>query len=958
MKSKIEYGLEGAFKVDLFSGGKMVSTTDYFNNFITPTGLMYPATYAFADCFRFLSLGRSAISHSGAVTLNTLGTTGLYERIGTVGSSEGNTSVDYMGWDAYASGAEYSHCGTVLGETGPRFYRGWFVPSGANPETVVNEAGGGLTITEFMVSPGNAADPTGKWAFSRVVRSLFIPNGHRAIISYQLKVNIRNTGATIFSGGTFATGNAEVSNDNDLVKTWATLSGYYKQAYNGLRYIDNVGITYIPKFGDGMEPSSKNVTKMVWYLSPDNSQFDVNTGGSAQTDTAKAYSADGLMGYVKNIDLRILSNSNINSLSPTQKHALYTDTNPAINTSLPKENISSNIRIGRTSAGLADPLVENYKVADTPGTFTYQTRQNPFQKKVSYATPGVKGFNTTDYIDFGQQAVFTSFTSKGALTLTGQNTITGRKKTITRKSVFSPVNSLGYNTRFGSMVYAFAANTDTVGDKLYYPMVDTLFYDTSGRATMAHYRFITGIALTDRGTGIAESFVYLSGVNGASAFKLGGLKTFQGPTTGANSSGDFFGHVAVTTTFNVPGVGFRCTGIPCSGVITSGQSGNLGSAGGGINVVSGSGHGNTNHGWGAVYGIVASGFPATGWFTSGKADLGLTDHSLRALVEPSETGTLYWPYVKAGNELSVLFTGIKYYDPNLKPTEVVADTGNWFGTGKQVVKSVDFILMDDSHALIPTTGLTGSYGAVTGRFLPVPTKFDVSGYWLTNRQSHGGDISFGAFGNHQLIYTDQTVRLTGYIIPQNITAGKLFGTVWKDGGNIPSNSHKFVIEPNQEPGPMGPAAAGSMPANRINRLFTSIQDRGYPNATGLPFKVGEKLAVFFTGFHSGSGLYVTLFSGTSASLGRGYSYMSGGIELTNFAPPKATYIHAETSGGYGSKLTPNHVAGSFYETGLTPNIGGEYPALSLDNGLELFLDISWSSPCGPNVAGGTCNEPV
>ena len=58
MKASVEYGLEGQFKVDTYDqAGELVSTTDYFNNFITATGLSYPYTYNFSDCFRFLSCG-------------------------------------------------------------------------------------------------------------------------------------------------------------------------------------------------------------------------------------------------------------------------------------------------------------------------------------------------------------------------------------------------------------------------------------------------------------------------------------------------------------------------------------------------------------------------------------------------------------------------------------------------------------------------------------------------------------------------------------------------------------------------------------------------------------------------------------------------------------------------------------------------------------------------------------
>ena len=59
METKAKYGLQGAFKVDIYDDkDNLVDTTKYFSNFITQSGLKYPTIYSFADCFRFLSVGQ------------------------------------------------------------------------------------------------------------------------------------------------------------------------------------------------------------------------------------------------------------------------------------------------------------------------------------------------------------------------------------------------------------------------------------------------------------------------------------------------------------------------------------------------------------------------------------------------------------------------------------------------------------------------------------------------------------------------------------------------------------------------------------------------------------------------------------------------------------------------------------------------------------------------------------
>jgi hypothetical protein len=50
--------LQGQFKLDLLdASGNLIKTSNFIDNFITNSGVMYPYYFAFADCFRFLSVG-------------------------------------------------------------------------------------------------------------------------------------------------------------------------------------------------------------------------------------------------------------------------------------------------------------------------------------------------------------------------------------------------------------------------------------------------------------------------------------------------------------------------------------------------------------------------------------------------------------------------------------------------------------------------------------------------------------------------------------------------------------------------------------------------------------------------------------------------------------------------------------------------------------------------------------
>lgn len=634
MKTKIEYGLEGAFKVDLFSGGKFVSTSDWFSNFITQTGLMYPTIYNFVDCFRFLSIGSGTSGNYGGAGLHfpNVGTTGLTTPITSFHTNIGTQNGTYIGWQGYETGgaSQESACGTSLTETGPRFFRAWSIPTG-DINTTVNEPLGFLNIQEFMVSPSSGSDSTGNCAFSRIVRNLSIPNGYRAIVSYQLRVNVKNTGTTTFGPGTFQTGNADVSNDFDLVSGWANLSGYYRQVYFGLEAIDKNGAAYIAKYGAGLEPSLTDLSKFAFYLSPDNSEFDVSLSGGPQADVNAAYSADGLMEHLQGIPMTL--DRDISALGPDELNAFYYG--PATTVDFPDTDTPRNIRLGGANQSVRTPNLEHYDIQNTLNNFNYQVFQDSSSQPISYATMGVRGFDTTR-ADFGQKAIFSTRILKLPMRITGQNLVTGRKKTITRKTLFSPVSSLGYNTRFGSLVYAYLVDQATAGDRVYYPMMDSLFYDSSGHALMPHYRLISGIVLTNRGTGIADAQITIL-PSGENIQRYNSRHTFQGPYDPSWFAGSH--PCIVQNVFSL-----------FSGFIDP-------SLGGDVNATFGGGSG-----LGGVYGITP--VEGTAAFEALLHDCGLTTH-IKNSTQPTANSTIYWPAVETNSApLTLSFRNILFYHPS------------------------------------------------------------------------------------------------------------------------------------------------------------------------------------------------------------------------------------------------------------------------------------------------------
>jgi hypothetical protein len=547
IKANINYALEGKFKVDIYSqDGKLIETTDWFNNFITPTGLSYLYKYKFADCFRFLSIGSDNTVNSGNANGTGPGTTGLSAPINYIrtnldsglnpnvtgypgaalplGQFTGELSGQYMGPWAYDDGNSI-----IESPSGPRFYRVWRVPyytdSNGSP-SILTGYSNGLQIQEFMVSPSSGQDPAGNCAFSRVRKSVLIPNNTYAYISYQLFVQTSSNGLNVFNSGTFTTGNAEVSYENSEVALWYNLSGYYRQTYHGLAWIDSMGQTFVPKYGAIMEPSCTGLDECRFYLSPDNGQFNVSSSGGAQLDPNAAYSADGLLGFFyQSPPFNGTASNDDNSFSTPDQSVVYSNLQDSSSpTSSEGVLLNSNIRL----KGIT-PYIYNYSQAGTNDLTTVE----PYDyQNYSNATPGISGFDPTSP-SFGNKAIIS--TRGFNLPVTGM--MTGRTRTLTRRHSFMPSQSFGKNTRFASLVYAYQQRGQSSNP--FYPMIDCMFFDSSGQHIMAHYRQITGIYFTNRGSGILEAYTF-------TVPKLDmpfTHKTFQGPGTG-----NLYSHPAINTT--------------------------------------------------------------------------------------------------------------------------------------------------------------------------------------------------------------------------------------------------------------------------------------------------------------------------------------------------------------------------------------------------------------------------
>lgn len=364
------FNLQGQFKFDVYSPyGELKSTSDYVKNFITSTGLCYPSYFAFADCFRFLSIGSGSTGNSILTSVNNgWGTTGLQS--GSPFMYIGSRATPGTDSSYYERGA----CGYLENANYVTLSRGWRVPnSGVGFDKAYN-------FREFMVSPGRpgvtgllAGTPTmacscteyvdtgygdivyGKdcseianhytstkicsadKAFARVLSSVSVNTGDFLIVTYDLKVSY-NTGVQYF--------NLNITNPNS---NWSgKFRGYSNIVHHGIKLINDgntsyvsgpvgereqisnynftneYGESFVPAWGAGLEPSCKE-TEFLGYFSTDNIQYGVNKISGANIETGRYFPWNGAgenIGYFSSGLMRFRSTPT-NDVKNTWSDKLY-----------------------------------------------------------------------------------------------------------------------------------------------------------------------------------------------------------------------------------------------------------------------------------------------------------------------------------------------------------------------------------------------------------------------------------------------------------------------------------------------------------------------------------------------------------------------------------------------------------------------------------------------------------
>lgn len=139
--------LQGQFKFDLYDKhGSLLKTSNYINNFITQSGLSYPLHFAFADCFRFLSVGSGDVGNSIVPENETTGLQIPDPEFSYIGSRENFLNASSSNYSNSSCGYRFSQDNIL------ELYRGWSLPNNLPGDEGVFQNDG--HFKEFMVSPG------------------------------------------------------------------------------------------------------------------------------------------------------------------------------------------------------------------------------------------------------------------------------------------------------------------------------------------------------------------------------------------------------------------------------------------------------------------------------------------------------------------------------------------------------------------------------------------------------------------------------------------------------------------------------------------------------------------------------------------------------------------------------------------------------------------------------------
>ena len=338
------FKLKGQYKVKVFDKYNNLKTdSDFLDNLITDSGLLFPYDVAFADSFRYLGLG------SGNANPLVTSVTGLdkaisgFQYLGIYNGltqfinepdpntfrDEGESLLGNYSEDYYYNP---EGCGTNLKPDSVELFRTWRIPTGAS-NFMPRDYTGNSAIKELMVSPSAPIEQkmmtgglsayipfisTGSHnlAFSRIVLNnpFEMSKDDYALVTYKLSI-YPQTGTynftSTFTSTTFSTGFA----GRPGCTGWTgLLSGRYSLTHPGIKLISDIngnsyhgvdaknakeflspykiptsidgnlyfGISYSPlKIDCPLEPSVINSTYYYCYVSDDNTQFLANYSGGA-----------------------------------------------------------------------------------------------------------------------------------------------------------------------------------------------------------------------------------------------------------------------------------------------------------------------------------------------------------------------------------------------------------------------------------------------------------------------------------------------------------------------------------------------------------------------------------------------------------------------------------------------------------------------------------------------------
>ena len=908
MNSNIQCSLKGSYKVDLFKDKKLVESTEWFSNDITNVGLNFPFYYSFAECFKFLSLGNGQWA-------NNQNQTGLNGPISTFSAIDSNNNIynqsgQYIGWQGYEINSKHgdgysadstksnSACGTSIDQNGINFYRAWTLPTGAwENGTTFNQ---NLTVNSLMVSPNSGQ------AFSIVNRPLVINSGYVATITYNLSLQFPNykkysffSGVYGDSGGYFDTGSAYLGINNSelsLLSGWSNLSGIYKLFIPGLQIVDALGASVKPTWGDQMEPKYNLCDKLLFYLTPDYSQFAISPIGATTTSLSGSYNSIGLIDNFNNYLTKLND-----SQSAKLKYALVD--------SFPSDPDNWFYNQGSQLGGAGNQTIDNQPTniklnnlldisnynnpALTDNTKNYQQGFFPIKTNypVAFATPGNIGFDSNS-IDFGQRATFSTFLRR---TPTGVNN-TGdnlgnpiRYKKVTKTALFAPINCYGTNTRYASLVLGYNTNSSSY---TICPYVDFLFFDNSGKAAdMAHYRYITGFYFTERGTGIVSANISIVDQNGN---KIDSINNFynnycfmgEGVSSSTNVSGIDVNAPLLVNPVN----GF--TGILCSGQILTQNA-----------------YGDPNYnsptGFGSVYGIITSGnfgnYPqdicliySEPWYGTQFSGF-VGDYGANSYPNPTgDSGKLYWINSQGQKQnLVVKINNLKYL---VSGYPAISDTASYFNGTKQVLSGLTYTLNG------------------TGLDITTPSNLVAPKYY---------------FANQTTPFTNTTPLMNKGTATSNtlkVTGSNIYGSTIQL--NIPINytddgTHNYFT--------------GFGFSNVTSSRGYNFDSYGLSSSNIINFDISGTDMTFLNGTY-----YLTYFDGTT------YWPLTGKFNFnyipTNFKNPSANIYHVEYNGVTGNRLLPNYAIPNTGDSNVySPILGGAFPGLSTENGLQIYFDFIWSA---------------